>query len=39
MQTLMAALPHGSQIQFRWQVFELEAYAMYCSTKKWGKYI
>ena len=25
--------------QRRWQVFELEAYAMYCSTKKWGKYI
>ena len=25
--------------QRRWQVFELEAYAMYCSTKKWGKYV
>ena len=25
--------------QRRWQVFELEAYAMYCSTKKWDKYV
>ena len=25
--------------QRRWQVFELEAYAMYCSTQKWGKYV
>ena len=25
--------------QRRWQVFELEAYAMFCSVQKWGKYI
>ena len=25
--------------QKRWQVFELEAYVMYCSTQKWGRYI